>query len=80
MSMYEHLNHKKHGFDVSVNKTLRLSQAAFAGECEGLQVSRTKEYMALVPFYGGLPPGVNANRKVESIGQGISLVRFTAVR
>lgn len=74
MSMYEHLNHKKYGFEVANNKTVRLSESAFNGECNTLQVSKSKEYMALIPFYGGLPPGVTADLKVGSIGQGNSLV------
>lgn len=74
MSMYEHLNHKKFGFEVANNKTIKLSLAAFNGECSTLQVSKSKEYMALIPFYGGLPPGVTADFKVSSIGQGNSLL------
>ena len=74
MSMFEHQNHKKHGFAVAQNRTLELSKAAYRGECEALQISKTKEYLALVPFYGGLPPGVTKDLSVKSIGQGNSLV------
>lgn len=77
MSMYEHLNHKKHGFSVAQNKTIALSQAAFAGECDGLQMTKSKEYMALIPFYGGRPPGTTSELKVKSIGEGNSLVSWT---
>jgi hypothetical protein len=74
MSMFEHLNHKTYGFEIAKNKTLTMSRAAFKGECENLVISKTKEYIALIPFYGGLPPGVTKDLKVGSIGQGNSLV------
>ena len=51
MSMFEHLNHKKYGFAEAKNKTLVMSRAAFAGECDNLVISKTKEYVALVPFF-----------------------------
>jgi hypothetical protein len=72
--MFEHLIHKKYGFEEAKNRTLALSKAALAGECPHLQVSRSKEYIALIPFYGGLPPGVTKDLTVKSIGQGNSLV------
>ena len=72
MSMFEHLNHKKYGFSVAKNKTLILSQNAIKGECENLVIGKSKEYIALVPFYGGLPPDVTADLSVKSIGQGYS--------
>jgi hypothetical protein len=74
MSMYEHLVHKKEGHGIAQNKTLILSQTAMKGECDNLNISKSKEYLALIPFYGGLPPGVTADMKVKSIGQGNSLV------
>lgn len=74
MSMYEHQIHKKYGFAEAKNKTLIMSKAAFKGECENLKISKTKEYVALIPFYGGLPPGVTKDLTVKSIGQGNSLV------
>ena len=75
MSMFEHLLHKKHGFEVAKNSTSVLSSAAFKGECGNLNISKTQEYLALIPFYGGLPPDVTADySKVQSIGQGNSLV------
>lgn len=74
MSMFEHLIHKKYGFAEAKNKTLILSKAALAGECTHLQTSKTKEYVTLIPFYGGLPPGVTKDLTVKSIGQGNSLV------
>ena len=73
--MYEHLLHKKSGFQVAKNKTAILSKAAFHGECDKLNISKTKEYLTLIPFYGGLPPNVSDDfSKVRSIGQGNSLV------
>ena len=72
--MFEHLIHKKYGFAEAKNKTLTLSRAAFKGECGSLVISKSKEYVALIPFYGGLPPGVTKDLTVGSIGQGNSLV------
>jgi hypothetical protein len=82
--MYEHQIHKTYGFAEAKNKTLILSKAAFKGECENLKISKSKEYVALIPFYGGLPPGVTKDLTVKSIGQGNSLVspgvyRFSAL-
>eukprot|EP01032_Pedospumella_encystans_P012089 gene12089-14008_t len=74
MSMFEHLNHKTHGFAVAKNKTLSLSRAAFAGECDNLVINKSKDYVAFVPFFGGRPPGVTKDLAVKSIGQGNSLV------
>jgi hypothetical protein len=76
MSMFEHLIHKREGFMVARNKTDLMSRAAMNGECEGLKVNPTREYLALVPFFGGLPPNVAPDfSAVKSIGQGNSLVR-----
>jgi hypothetical protein len=74
MSMYEHLNHKAYGFETAQNKSVALSTSAAAGECNGLIASDSLEYVALVPFYGGLPPNVTKDLSVKSIGQGNSLV------
>ena len=83
-SMFEHLNHKKYNFSVASRKTVVMSRAAFHGECDGLSASLSRpagpsprgsrEYAALVPFFGGLPPDVTADLAVKSIGQGNSLV------
>ena len=77
MSMFEHLIHKKYGFAEAKNKTLIMSRAAFSGECDNLAITKSKDYVALIPFYGGLPPGVTKDLAVKSIGQGNSLVRNT---
>ena len=72
--MYEHLLHKKYDFNISKNKTLILSNSAYAGECSGLKLNNNREYIAMIPFYGGLPPNVTKDLSVKSIGQGNSLV------
>lgn len=79
--MFEHLNHKKYGFEVAKNKTLVLSQTAFSQECGNLTVSSSQhhhhQFLSLVAFYGGLPPGVTKDLAVKSIGQGNSLVSIS---
>ena len=40
MSMFEHLLHKRDGFDVARNQSLVLSEAAFQGECFPAEGSR----------------------------------------
>ena len=77
MSAYEHLLHRKVGYEVAKNETITLSKAAIKGECDNLIISDTNEYLALIPFFGGLPPDVTADLKVKSIGQGNSLVSCT---
>lgn len=76
MSMFEHLIHKKYGFQTAKNRTHTMSTSAFRGECiDKLAISNTTEYMALIPFYGGLPPNVTEDfSQVKSLGQGNSLV------
>lgn len=75
MSMYEHLLHRKFGYEVAQNRTLVLSQSALEGECSNLKIRPSKEYLALIPFFGGRPPEVSTDLKVKSLGQGNSLVR-----
>ena len=74
MSMFEHVLHKKYGFDVAQNLTTIMSKAAVQGECRNLTVPKETNYIALIPFYGGLPPNVTKDLAVKSIGQGNSLV------
>lgn len=74
MSMYEHFVHRKEGFDEAQRRTLILSKAALAGECGNLTVNDSTEFVSLIPFYGGRPPNVTADLKVNSLGQGNSLV------
>jgi hypothetical protein len=73
--MYEHHVHKAQGFAEAKAKTLLLSTAAFAGECGNITVVEGNlSYFAVVPFYGGLPPDVDKDQKVHSLGQGNSLM------
>eukprot|EP00981_Chlorochromonas_danica_P008455 scaffold2193_cov179-Ochromonas_danica.AAC.34 len=82
MSMYEHLNHKAYGFETAHNKSIILASHAAQSECEALNNKQTRtrqkyypsNYLALIPFYGGLPPNVTKDLSVKSIGQGNSLV------
>lgn len=74
MSMYEHLLHRKVGYDIAQNRTFILSQSAMKGECGSLKIRPSQEYLAIIPFYGGRPPNVTAALKVTSLGQGNSLV------
>lgn len=76
MSMYEHLNHKAYGFQAAQNKSIILATHAVQGECSSLQAQPSGQYLALIPFYGGLPPNVTKDLSVKSIGQGNSLVGF----
>ena len=48
-----------------------MSKAAMQGECGNLKIRKTKEYLALVPFFGGLPPGVT--KDFSKVGVIVSL-------
>jgi hypothetical protein len=74
MSMYEHVIHKKLGFEQAKNLTLIMSKAAVKGECSNIDITKSNDFIALIPFYGGLPPNVTKDLSVKSIGQGNSLV------
>ena len=74
LSMYEHVIHRKLGIVIAKTRTLELSTAAFNGECANLQSVGSLSYIALIPFYGGLPPNTDENHRVHSIGQGNSLM------
>lgn len=78
MSAYEHGTRKNQGYNVSETKTLQFSTAAKVGECGGVGTDFNPNTLAILPFYGGRPPGVQADSagtlKVTSIGQGNSLV------
>eukprot|EP01041_Mallomonas_annulata_P009745 gene9745-20268_t len=74
MSEYEHQLHKKYGLNHSKNLTLILSNAAYNGECKISSKSNRTDFIAFIPFYGGLPPNVTENFIVKSIGQGNSLM------
>jgi len=79
MSRFEHIIHKAEGFDVAQNRTLIMSQAAFHGECTNLTINPNRQYLALVAFYGGLPPNVTKDLTVKSLGQGNSLVSYSPI-
>jgi hypothetical protein len=78
MSAYEHGVRKKQGYNMSETKTLAFSNAAKAGTCAEIGSEFDQNTLAILPFYGGRPPGVTADAsgtlKVTSIGQGNSLV------
>ena len=74
LSRFEHLVHRKSGFDDAQRRTLILSETAMAGECGNLTINPSNDFLALIPFYGGLPPNVTKDLTVKSIGQGNSLV------
>lgn len=76
MSMFEHFNHKHHGFGVASKRMLTMAEAAYRGECGALnEVNASRSFLGLVPFYGGRPPNVTEDLTVKSLGQGNSLVR-----
>ena len=79
MSEFEHQIHKKHGIDRAKNVTSIMSHAAYNGECNRNidTINSSSNYIAFIPFYGGLPPDVNNKFEVKSIGQGNSLVIVT---
>lgn len=72
--MFEHANSRK----FSVEKFCERAQSAKQGECS-MQLSldqiksakQNKEYIAVIPFYGGLQPYRN---NTESLGEGNSMV------
>ena len=74
MSAYEHGIMKQHGFAKAENQTRTLSQRAVLSQCTNLTISNSTNVISLVPFYGGRPPDVDKALKVQSIGQGNSLV------
>lgn len=78
MSALEHSTRKKLGYNVSEANTLTFSNAAKAGECGAVGEEFDRNTLAILPFYGGRPPGVKTDisgaLKVTSIGQGNSLV------
>lgn len=76
MSMFEHWAHKRSGFGEAVKQSFIMSNASYYDQCfdPSYQASQATEFLALIPFYGGLPPNVTAGNMVKSIGQGNSLV------
>lgn len=74
LSSYEHEIHDHEGIDVARKKTIELSKAARAGECQDFLASGDQQFIAFIPFYGGLPPNVTSDLKVRSVGEGNSLM------
>jgi hypothetical protein len=68
---------KKFGYNVSEQMTVEFSRSAVQAECRGVEqvTSHERSTLALVPFFGGRPPNVTADLKVQSLGQGNSLVK-----
>jgi len=77
MSAFEHSVMRHRGYDIAESLTHAYSTAAAQGECTELNVSVRPNFIALIPFYSGRPPGVSKDLKVHSIGQGNSLVNAT---
>lgn len=75
LSGYEHLTRKEYGYNISLKNASAISKSAISKECE-LATSSTawSSVLAILPFFGGLPPDVSENLEVKSIGQGNSLV------
>lgn len=74
LSEFEHRMHAAHGFEAAQRMTDTMARAAASGECGNLSTPGHAAYLAVVPFYGGLPPNVSAH-KVLSTGEGNSLAR-----
>jgi len=79
LSQYEHSVRSTLGFEKSSQKAGQLSRSAFSGEClSGIHKSIDSiNYVALVPFYSGLPPNITSSMKVKSNGKGNSLMNET---
>lgn len=78
ISVYEHSNAEKYGFEAAKTKVLSLSEAAVRGECQldHLQrgaVPHRRNSISVIPFYGGLPPN-GTKHESDSLGQGNSRV------
>jgi hypothetical protein len=76
MSQYEHNTRKKFGYEKAEKMVEEMSNAAVASECVAELTTRGyhNTSLAVIPFYGGRPPNVTADLKVQSLGQGNSLV------
>lgn len=84
LSGYEHDVKNKENFQISEEKSQILSQMSVKEECSfhnhhfnhlnSHSQSHKFSTLAVIPCYGGRPPQVTSDLKVESIGQGNSLV------
>jgi hypothetical protein len=78
LSAYEHSIRKKYGYDASEKAAYDMAQQIFWKECHAIPLDSLKNpHISLIPFYGGRPPQVTPDLRVESIGQGNSLVNAT---
>ena len=80
LSEYEHrMRSKTHNVNISITKSAIMSAAAIAHECSTIEyvTDNSIQYLSILPFYGGLPPNTSANLKVNSIGEGNSIVNRT---
>lgn len=82
LSQFEHLlKRKTHNITYSIERSAAVSAAAFRAECNianSRVLQKERFYLALVPFYGGLPANTDtSNYKVRSVGEGNSVVNRT---
>jgi hypothetical protein len=77
LSEYEHLLRKKtHNLTMTLAMEAAMSGAAAQGECATLPMYRGDAlpgFLALMAFYGGVPPDVDQHHRVRSVGEGNSL-------
>ena len=80
LSDYEHrLRRQTRNFTVAIEKASVLALNAFSGECRLVPtvLHNGQSHLALIPFFGGLPPNTTTLMKVESLGEGNSVVNRT---
>ena len=81
LSGYEHEIKRRQNFQISEEKSFLLSQISVKEECffrtSNFNLQNNFSIIVLIPFYSGRPPQVTSDLKVESIGQGNSLVNST---
>eukprot|EP01036_Dinobryon_divergens_P029394 gene29394-38483_t len=79
LSKFEHENTEKYGFAEAQRKSSLLASSSSTGECaaviagKGSIPSTELDSLAIIPFYGGLPPNGTAHSS-DSLGQGNSKV------
>lgn len=78
MSMYEHILTRHKGFEYAQEQVSLLATAARKGECSHKNIydfgSKNNGHIAIIPFFGGLPPARNASDEKGTLGQGNSVV------
>jgi hypothetical protein len=80
LSDYEHkLRRLKRNFTYAIEKASILAFNAYSGECPAAPavLHNGQSHLALIPFFGGLPPNTTSQMKVESLGEGNSVVNRT---